>query len=64
MILVFQIEQVILDLLVGNCNLNFKLCENEVRLYKNELRELNNCYFFLKNECIYVFVCFCIFYKY
>ena len=48
--LVSQIEQATPDLLVG--------------LYKNELRESNNCYFFLKNERIYVSACFCIFYKY
>ena len=64
MTLVSQVEQATPDLLVGNRTLNLKSCENEARLYKNELRESNNCYFFLKNERIYVSVCFCIFYKY
>ena len=58
MTLVSQIEQATPDLLVGNRNLNFKSCENEARLYKNELRESNTCYFFLKNERIYVSACF------
>lgn len=33
------LEQATPDLLVGNRTLNLKSCENEARLYKNELRE-------------------------
>ena len=52
------IEQATADLLVGNRTLNLKSCENEARLYKNELRESNNCNFVLKNERTYVSVFF------
>ena len=55
---VSQIEQATADLLVGNRTLNLKSCENEARLYKNELRESNNCNFVLKNERTYVSVFF------
>lgn len=34
-----KLEQATPDLLVGNRTLNLKSCENEARLYKNELRE-------------------------
>ena len=52
------IEQATADLLVGNRTLNLKSCKNEARLYKNELRESNNCNFVLKNERTYVSVFF------